>query len=44
MQDYVVVAKITPINDQESEIKWTGKVSSDKRLKEDDVEALTHTK
>ena len=42
MQDYVVVAKITPINDQESEIKWTGKVSSDKRLKEDDVaEALT---
>ena len=38
----VVVAKITPINDQVSEIKWTGKVSSDKRLKEDDVaEALT---
>ena len=42
MQDYIVVAKITSINDQESEIKWTGKVSSDKRLKEDDVaEALT---
>ena len=37
MQDYEVVAKITPINNQKSEIKWTGKVSSDKRLKEDDV-------
>ena len=42
MHDYVVVAKITPINDQKSRIKWTGKVSSDQRLKEDDVaEALT---
>ena len=42
MHDYVVVAKITAINNQVSEIKWTGKVSSDKRLKEDDVaEALT---
>ena len=42
MHHYVVVAKITPINDQVSEIKWTGKVSSDKRLKEDyGAEALT---
>ena len=32
MHDYVVVAKITPINDQVSEIKWTGKVSSDLSL------------
>ena len=37
MQDYIVVAKITPINKQKSEIKWSGKVTSDKRLSENDV-------
>jgi len=42
MQDYTVVAKITPIDRQESEIKWSGKVTSDKRLNENDVaEALS---
>ena len=42
MQDYIVVAKITPINKQKSEIKWSGKVTSDKRLNENDVaEALS---
>lgn len=42
MQDYIVVAKITRINKQESEIKWSGKVTSDKRLSENDVaEALS---
>ena len=42
MQDYIVVAKITPINKQKSEIKWSGKVTSDKRLSENDVaEALS---
>ena len=42
MQDYIVVAKITPINQQKSEIKWSGKVTSDKRLNENDVaEALS---
>ena len=41
MQDYIVVAKITPINQQKSEIRWSGKVTSDKRLNENDVaEAL----
>ena len=37
MQDYIVVAKITPINQQKSEIRWLGKVTSDKRLNENDV-------
>ena len=37
MQDYIVVAKITRINKQKSEIKWSGKVTSDKRLSENDV-------
>ena len=37
MQDYIVVAKITPINQQKSEIRWSGKVTSDKRLNENDV-------
>ena len=42
MQDYVVVAKIIPINSNKSEIRWSGKVESDKRLNEDDVaEALS---
>ena len=42
MQDYIVVAKITPINKQKSEIRWSGKVTSDKRLDENDVaEALS---
>ena len=42
MQDYIVVAKITPINKQKTEIKWSGKVTSDKRLSENDVaEALS---
>jgi len=42
MQDYIVVAKITPINKQKSEIKWSGKITSDKRLNENDVaEALS---
>ena len=42
MQDYIVVAKITPINKQKSEIRWSGKVTSDKRLNENDVaEALS---
>ena len=42
MQDYIVVAKINPINQQKSEIKWSGKVTSDKRLNENDVaEALS---
>ena len=37
MQDYTVVAKITPIDQQKSEIRWSGKVTSDKRLNENDV-------
>ena len=37
MQDYIVVAKINPINKQKTEIKWSGKVTSDKRLSENDV-------
>tara|TARA_B100000886_G_C20416016_1_gene489299 strand:- start:1530 stop:2021 length:492 start_codon:yes stop_codon:yes gene_type:complete len=42
MQDYIVVAKITPIDQQKSEIRWSGKVTSDKRLNENDVaEALS---
>ena len=42
MQDYTVVAKITPIDQQKSEIRWLGKVTSDKRLNENDVaEALS---
>ena len=42
MQDYIVVAKITPINKQKSEIRWSGKVTSDKRLDENNVaEALS---
>ena len=42
MQDYVVVAKILPINNNSSEIRWSGKVESDERLNEDDVaEALS---
>ena len=42
MQDYIVVAKIIPINKQKSEIRWLGKVTSDKRLNENDVaEALS---
>jgi hypothetical protein len=42
MQDYIVVAKITPINKQKSEIRWSGKVTADKRLDENDVaEALS---
>ena len=42
MQDYVVIAKIIPIDDGNSEIKWSGKVVSDSRLTEDDVaEALS---
>ena len=41
MEDYIVVAKITSINKQKSEIRWSGKVTSDKRLNENDVaEAL----
>ena len=42
MQDYVVIAKIIPIDDSNSEIRWSGKVISDNRLNEDDVaEALS---
>jgi len=42
MQDYTVVAKIIPIDDHNSEIRWVGNVVSDKRLNEDDVaEALS---
>ena len=42
MQDYIVVAKIIPIDENNSEIRWLGKVKSDKRLNEDDVaEALS---
>ena len=42
MQDYIVVANIIPIDDHNSEIRWVGKVESDKRLNEDDVaEALS---
>ena len=42
MQDYIVVASIIPIDDHNSEIRWVGKVESDKRLNEDDVaEALS---
>ena len=42
MQDYIVVAKIIPIDDNNSEIRWVGKVESDKRLNENDVaEALS---
>ena len=42
MQDYIVVAKIIPIDENNSEIRWVGKVESDKRLNEDDVaEALS---
>ena len=42
MQDYIVVAKIIPIDDNNSEIRWSGKVESDKRLNENDVaEALS---
>ena len=41
MQDYIVVAKITPLDHKKSEIRWSGKVTSDKRLNENDVaEAL----
>tara|TARA_B100000965_G_scaffold205035_1_gene171188 strand:+ start:199 stop:687 length:489 start_codon:yes stop_codon:yes gene_type:complete len=42
MQDYIVIAKIIPIDDSNSEIRWLGKVISDNRLNEDDVaEALS---
>jgi len=42
MEDYVVIAKIIPINSQSCEIRWSGKVTSDKRLNEIDVaEALS---
>tara|TARA_Y100000766_G_C18679832_1_gene494172 strand:+ start:42 stop:527 length:486 start_codon:yes stop_codon:yes gene_type:complete len=42
MEDYVVIAKIIPINNQSCEIRWSGKVTSDKRLNEIDVaEALS---
>ena len=42
MQDYIVVAKVTPIDQEQSEIRWSGKVTSDKRLNENDVaEALS---
>ena len=42
MQNYIVIAKITPINQQKSEIRWSGEVTSDKRLNENDVaEALS---
>ena len=42
MKDYIVVAKIIPIDDNTSEIRWSGKVESDERLNEDDVaEALS---
>ena len=37
MQDYIVIAKITPIDQEKSEIRWSGKVTSDKRLSENDV-------
>ena len=43
MQDYIVIAKITPINQQKSEIRWSGKVTSDKSLKEDDVAEALYT-
>jgi hypothetical protein len=42
MEDYVVIAKIIPINNQSCEIRWSGKVTSDKRLNEIEVaEALS---
>jgi len=42
MEDYIVVAKITPIDQEKSEVRWSGKVTSDKRLNENDVaEALS---
>ena len=42
MKDYIVVAKIIPIDDNTSEIRWSGKVESDERLNENDVaEALS---
>ena len=42
MQDYIVVAKIIPIDENNTEIRWVVKVKSDKRLNEDDVaEALS---
>ena len=42
MQNYIVIAKITPIDQQKSEIRWSGEVTSDKRLNENDVaEALS---
>ncbi len=37
MQNYIVIAKITPIDQQKSEIRWSGEVTSDKRLNENDV-------
>ena len=37
MQDYVVVAKIIPINNKSCEINWSGKVVSDERVDEKDV-------
>ena len=43
MQDYIVVAKVNPINQQKSEIKWSGKVTSDKRLSENDVAEALNT-
>ena len=43
MEDYIVVAKITSINKQKSEIRWSGKVTSDKSLKEDDVAEALYT-
>ena len=42
MQNYIVIAKITPIDQQKSEIRWSGEFTSDKRLNENDVaEALS---
>ncbi len=42
MEDYVVIAKIIPINNQSCEIRWSGKVTPDKRLNEIEVaEALS---
>ena len=43
MQDYIVVAKITCINKQKSEIRWSAKVTSDKRLDENDVALALET-
>ena len=43
MEDYIVVAKITSINKQKSEIRWSGKVTSDKRLDENDVALALET-